>query len=253
MAAEIARRLGIEHVVRTPAAPGQRVDVLARIRATVLVADGMLSAFENVGRPDPAASPALTAGGHGGELLRGGYAETAGRAGRARRAARRPVPRPPGRPLRRAAAPPHHQAPRPDPPGARRRLRRLARPVDAAARPPPDARPRRLLPGQPRGPVVGGRPAGLPAARAPGPAAVRRPRGARRPRRPAGRPGERRAVRRRPRRAVPGPGGRSPGRQAARGHPGSPSTGAASTATRSRRSCAATSSTWAPPAACSTW
>jgi hypothetical protein len=79
VAAEIARRLGIEHVVRTPAAPGQRVDVLARIRATVLVADGMLSAFENVGRPDPAASPALTAGGHGGELLRGGYAETAGR------------------------------------------------------------------------------------------------------------------------------------------------------------------------------
>jgi hypothetical protein len=83
VAAEIARRLGIEHVVRTPAAPGQRVDVLARIRATVLVADGMLSAFENVGRPDPAASPALTAGGHGGELLRGGYAETAGRRGAA--------------------------------------------------------------------------------------------------------------------------------------------------------------------------
>ncbi|MDX6345140.1 MAG: hypothetical protein QOH87_5278 [Trebonia sp.] len=79
VAAEIARRLGIEHVVRTPAAPGQRVDVLGRIRATVLVADGMLSAFENVGRPDPAASPALTAGGHGGELLRGGYAETSGR------------------------------------------------------------------------------------------------------------------------------------------------------------------------------
>jgi hypothetical protein len=81
VAAEIARRLGIEHVVRTPAAPGQRVDVLGRIRATVLVADGMLSAFENVGRPDPSASPALTAGGHGGELLRGGYAETAGRRG----------------------------------------------------------------------------------------------------------------------------------------------------------------------------
>jgi hypothetical protein len=83
VAAEIARRLGIEHVVRTPAAPGQRIDVLGRIRATVLVADGMLSAFENVGRPDPAASPALTAGGHGGELLRGGYAETAGRPGAA--------------------------------------------------------------------------------------------------------------------------------------------------------------------------
>jgi len=60
--------------------------VLGRIRATVLVADGMLSAFENVGRPvsastGPAASPAITAGGHGGELLRGGYAETAGRPG----------------------------------------------------------------------------------------------------------------------------------------------------------------------------
>ena len=79
VAAEIARRLGIEHIVATPTAPGQRVDVLGRIRATVLVADGMLSAFENVGRPDPAAAPALTAGGHGGELLRGGYAETAGR------------------------------------------------------------------------------------------------------------------------------------------------------------------------------
>jgi hypothetical protein len=78
VAAEIARLLGLEHIVRTPAAPGQRVDVLGRIRATVLVADGMLSAFENVGRPDPAAAPALTAGGHGGELLRGGYAETAG-------------------------------------------------------------------------------------------------------------------------------------------------------------------------------
>jgi hypothetical protein len=79
VAAEIARRLGIEHVVRTPAAPGQRVDVLGRIRGTVLVADGMLSAFENVGRPDPAAARPLTAGGHGGELLRGGYAETAAR------------------------------------------------------------------------------------------------------------------------------------------------------------------------------
>ena len=82
VAAEIARRLGIEHVVRTPAAPGQQVDVLGRIRATVLVADGMLSAFENVGRPDPADSTVVTAGGHGGELLRGGYAEiAAGRPG----------------------------------------------------------------------------------------------------------------------------------------------------------------------------
>jgi hypothetical protein len=37
----------------------------------------MLSAFENVGRPDHSPSSLVTAGGHGGELLRGGYAETA--------------------------------------------------------------------------------------------------------------------------------------------------------------------------------
>jgi hypothetical protein len=77
VAAEIARRLGIEHVVTQPAAPGQRTDLVTRLRATVLVADGMLSAFENVGRPDPVPSPTATAGGHGGELLRGGYAEAA--------------------------------------------------------------------------------------------------------------------------------------------------------------------------------
>jgi Asparagine synthase len=55
----------------------QEVDVLGRLRATVLVADGMLSAFENVGRPDPDAgtATAIAIGGHGGELLRGGYAK----------------------------------------------------------------------------------------------------------------------------------------------------------------------------------
>ena len=52
--------------------------MLARLRSTVLVSDGMLSAFENVGRPDPqvTAEPVQT-GGHGGELLRGGYAPAA--------------------------------------------------------------------------------------------------------------------------------------------------------------------------------
>jgi len=77
IAAQVARVLGIHHDVRVPAAPGQQVDVIGRIRATVLVADGMLSAFENVGRPDPATAMPVTVGGHGGELLRGGYAETA--------------------------------------------------------------------------------------------------------------------------------------------------------------------------------
>ncbi len=49
----------------------------------MLVSDGMLSAFENLGsgfRPDPhAAGGPAEAGGHGGELLRGGYAQAAWR------------------------------------------------------------------------------------------------------------------------------------------------------------------------------
>jgi hypothetical protein len=77
VAAEVARVLGIPHTVTSPAAPGEKVDVAGRLRGAVLVADGMLSAFENVGRPDPEPSPLITAGGHGGELLRGGYAEVA--------------------------------------------------------------------------------------------------------------------------------------------------------------------------------
>jgi hypothetical protein len=84
VAAEVARRLGIEHRILTPTEPSKQTDVPARLRAAVLVADGMLSAFENVGRTDPPGPPPLTAGGHGGELLRGGYAEVAA----GRRAAR---------------------------------------------------------------------------------------------------------------------------------------------------------------------
>ena len=83
VAAMIASRLGLEHVITEPrpAAPQQapdEADVLARLRSAVLVSDGMLSAFENVGRPDPqvATAPVQT-GGHGGELLRGGYAPAA--------------------------------------------------------------------------------------------------------------------------------------------------------------------------------
>ena len=83
VAAMIARVLGIEHVVTEPrpAAPEQapdEADLLARLRSAVLVSDGMLSAFENVGRPDPrfTTEPVQT-GGHGGELLRGGYAPAA--------------------------------------------------------------------------------------------------------------------------------------------------------------------------------
>ena len=100
IAAQVARELGLEHEIAQPRTTGggpggaadtaaglspvpspgaaavQEVDVLGRLRATVLVADGMLSAFENVGRPDPdAATAAIAIGGHGGELLRGGYAK----------------------------------------------------------------------------------------------------------------------------------------------------------------------------------
>jgi hypothetical protein len=83
VAAMIARRLGLEHVVTEPRPPASEqapdeADLLARLRSAVLVSDGMLSAFENVGRPDPVvtAEPVQT-GGHGGELLRGGYAPAA--------------------------------------------------------------------------------------------------------------------------------------------------------------------------------
>ena len=85
IAGMIADRLGVEHTVTEPRPPGtpDEGDVLARLRSTVLVSDGMLSAFENVGsgvRPDPRrADEPVQAGGHGGELLRGGYAQAAWR------------------------------------------------------------------------------------------------------------------------------------------------------------------------------
>ena len=88
----IAGKLGVGHTVTRPRPPGvpDEADVLRRLRAAVLVSDGMLSAFENLGsglRPDPqtAGGPAeadgepAEAGGHGGELLRGGYAQAAWR------------------------------------------------------------------------------------------------------------------------------------------------------------------------------
>jgi hypothetical protein len=92
IAAMIAERLGVEHVVAEPKPPGSgegpgEAEVTRRLRCAVLVSDGMLSAFENVGWPDPrfAAEP-VQVGGHGGELLRGGYATAAWRARRPARA-----------------------------------------------------------------------------------------------------------------------------------------------------------------------
>jgi len=86
IAGMIAGRLGLEHTVTEPrpataAQAPDRADVLGRLRSAVLVSDGMLSAFENVGRPDPDGTVGpVQAGGHGGELLRGGYAQVAWRA-----------------------------------------------------------------------------------------------------------------------------------------------------------------------------
>jgi hypothetical protein len=93
VAAMIAERLGVEHVVTEPRppgtgqGPGPGADVIRRLRSAALVSDGMLSAFENVGQPDPqpAAEP-VQVGGHGGELLRGGYAPAAWRGRRPARA-----------------------------------------------------------------------------------------------------------------------------------------------------------------------
>jgi asparagine synthetase B (glutamine-hydrolysing) len=85
VAGTIAARLGIEHVVAEPKPPAAAdvADVLARLRSAVLVGDGMLSAFENTGRPDPVlAADSIQVGGHGGELLRGGYATYTGHAAR---------------------------------------------------------------------------------------------------------------------------------------------------------------------------
>jgi hypothetical protein len=75
IAGAVASRLGVEHIVATPTAPGQTADPLHRLRSAVLVGDGMISAFENVGYPDPNRSDVISVGGHGGEILRGGYAE----------------------------------------------------------------------------------------------------------------------------------------------------------------------------------
>ncbi len=97
VAGMIADRLGVEHTVTEPRRPGapDEADVLGRLRSTVLVSDGMLSAFENVGsgvRPAPEDGPRadepVQVGGHGGELLRGGYAQAAWRTPAALGAAR---------------------------------------------------------------------------------------------------------------------------------------------------------------------
>ena len=190
IAAMIADCLGVEHTVTEPRPPGtaDEADVLGRLRSAVLVSDGMLSAFENVGsgvRPDqkdPSRDDEpVQAGGHGGELLRGGYAQAAWCTPAALGAARAAE-------LFRRMTTRRLSLLRPAPAWAY--LASLA-PSAAARGPRAAARARRLLPGESRGPVVGRRPADLSAPVSAGPAPVRRPRGAGRARRSAPAPDER--------------------------------------------------------------
>jgi hypothetical protein len=80
VARRISEMLGVEHVNVSPLAEARdasvmHVDPLRRARAVVRATEGMLSAYENVTiDPDRAFSPAPRLGGHGGELLRGGFA-----------------------------------------------------------------------------------------------------------------------------------------------------------------------------------
>jgi asparagine synthase (glutamine-hydrolysing) len=79
IASTIARELGVPHEVSAPPVrdeAGSRfleVDIEARLRSSVLLADGQLSAFENLGRARSTATARPQLGGQGGEILRGGY------------------------------------------------------------------------------------------------------------------------------------------------------------------------------------
>jgi hypothetical protein len=81
-AGAVARALGVVHEILPPPVreeSGARfldVDVEARLRSTVLLSDGQLSAFENLGRESASTSSQPRLGGQGGELLRGGYAKS---------------------------------------------------------------------------------------------------------------------------------------------------------------------------------
>ena len=79
VAAGLARLVGLPHEVEPllplPVLGGEVVvDVLARACGTVLLGEGVLSAYENVGLPAGGWDPAPVLGGHGGEVLRGGFA-----------------------------------------------------------------------------------------------------------------------------------------------------------------------------------
>lgn len=77
VAGQIARTLDVGHQV-TPRARVDEgavsIDVLGRTCETLVAGDGMLSAYENVATPRTFGAATIRLGGHGGEVVRGGYA-----------------------------------------------------------------------------------------------------------------------------------------------------------------------------------
>ena len=79
--ARVAAALGLPHRVLSPKIKESKdravltVDPLARTVSTLRVSDGMMSGYENVPTPGPFKPDDVNVGGHGGELVRGGYAK----------------------------------------------------------------------------------------------------------------------------------------------------------------------------------
>jgi hypothetical protein len=80
VAVQVAKALGIPHRVSQPKTRVSNhrrvieVDPLGRTASALRVSDGMLSGYENLPRPGPY-DARVSIGGHGGEILRGGYAK----------------------------------------------------------------------------------------------------------------------------------------------------------------------------------
>lgn len=80
VATEVAAALGVPHRVTPPMgaamhADAVTIDVVGRLKEAVVLADGMLTAYDRVGRIDDVYRPAMNPfGGSGGEILRGYYA-----------------------------------------------------------------------------------------------------------------------------------------------------------------------------------
>ena len=85
VAQRIAKMLNVPHTVNTPTSTSDSDqeyvthDVFQRTRDTLFVTDGMMYAYENISRPRDFNPNAVKLGGHGGELLRGGFSRNLNR------------------------------------------------------------------------------------------------------------------------------------------------------------------------------